>query len=123
MITLGVSTNQTDLQVDYLAVDFAREDIYERIKDKLSLLNGNVAVLVNNVGMVNSIPEYFAQMAPSDFHRKLVNTNVLSMTLMSELVLKTMATQRRGIIINVSSFCGVSEFPLYAAYSACKSPQ
>ena len=101
-------------------MDFSRQDIYEQVKDKLYNLRGNVSVLVNNVGSINSVPKYFTDVA-DDFNRKLVNTNVLAMTMMCELVLDKMVKQKKGIVINISSFCGLSEIPLYSAYSASKA--
>ena len=100
-------------------MDFSRVDIYERIEKKIESLAGTVAVLVNNVGIVFHIPEYFASY-PKDYNRETVNVNVLSVTLMCQIALKPMLKQKRGVIINISSFAGLTVFPMFSTYSACE---
>lgn len=113
-------------KIDYLAVDFSRTDIYESIKGKVDSLKGRVYLLVNNVGMLHSVPEYFAEM-PEKYHQTLVNTNILSMTLMCEIALKKMLAENesegkrpKGVIINISSSLAPQVFPLFNTYGACK---
>lgn len=101
-----------------MAVDFSRSDIYEKITEKVDKLDGAVAVLVNNVGLSHNIPEYFTKF-PENLNKNMVMANVLSTTMMSEIVLKLMVNQKRGIVINISSLVGCCEFPMFASYSAC----
>jgi 17beta-estradiol 17-dehydrogenase / very-long-chain 3-oxoacyl-CoA reductase len=108
-------------------VDFSRTDIYDRIRTKLESLDGSIHILVNNVGTAHPAPEYFAS-EPGDYHLNLINTNCVSVTLMSEIVLQIWAkkpnvqSQQRpkGVIVNISSAAGLLETPLYSSYSACK---
>ena len=116
------------IEIDFLAVDFSRTDIYELIERKLDTLKGTIRILVNNVGVSHSSPEYFTEY-PKGFHQQLINVNIVSLTSMSEMVLRIMCQNRkvkgqrspRGIVINVSSLAGAyGGAPLMSTYSACK---
>lgn len=123
--------------IQWLVVDFSRVDIYDSIEAKLRSLvsntnnthkqNNRIYILVNNVGTTYHIPEYFAYY-PVGYNQMLINVNIVSITRMCEIVLKIMLEQVslananifNGIIINISSGAGVTEFPLFSTYSACK---
>lgn len=119
------------MQIEILQVDFSTTDIYDEIRAKLQSLDGPIHVLVNNVGCVHHCPEYFAS-HPDGYHLKLINVNIVSMTLMSEIVLRIMtktkqtpsdpilSSRPRGVIINISSLAGVINFPLSSTYCSCK---
>lgn len=121
--------------METLAVDFSQhpqddgsKNIYDQIEKKINQLPGPVSLLVNNVGMSISFPDYFVN-NDKEYLRKILNCNMLSVTLMSHLVLtggsgkdegKGMVPNMRGIIINVGSFAGDTEFAMFAAYSSSK---
>lgn len=109
-----------------MTVDFSRSDIYESIEHKLKTLNGKVYILVNNVGTIHHVPEYFANY-PNGFNISLINTNIVSVTAMSEIVLRIMMrqpkvrreTKTNGIIINISAGMALSPHPMWSTYAAC----
>lgn len=114
-------------KVDYLAVDFSQLDIYERIGEKLNSLEGQVKVLVNNVGIMQTLPEYFHLQKPPGFHQRLINVNISAMTNMCSLVIPMMLKAEvdkvnpvKGVIINIGSGAGHAPLPLLSTYSACK---
>ena len=85
-------------------------------------------MLVNNVGIMYNGCEYFHS-HPDNFHRNLINANIMSATMMSEIVLRIMVKQKddpkrknpaKGVVINLSSFLGCAPFPLFNSYCACK---
>ncbi|CAG2122622.1 unnamed protein product, partial [Medioppia subpectinata] len=91
-------------QVKIIAADFSRTDIYDKIAKELNQLEV-IDVLVNNVGIVYHIPEYFLKIG-SAFNEQYLNVNCVSALKMSEIVLPKMCQNRRGIIINISSAIG-----------------
>jgi len=115
-------------KIEHLAVDFSSVDIYDKIQAKLESLDGPIHVLVNNVGTAYNIPEYFANFPPG-LNLRIINTNIVSVTRMCEIVIKLMQRQHfdskinpaRGVIINISSAAGATEIPMFSTYSASKS--
>lgn len=68
-----------------IAVDFASEDIYDKIKTGLAGLE--IGVLVNNVGMSHEYPKYFSDIPDLDnMIKKMININILSVCKMTQLV-------------------------------------
>lgn len=107
--------------VKLMAVDFTQESIYKNIAEEVKALNGNVHVLINNVGMAYKYPEYFTKIPNSDkFISDILNCNILSVTRMTHIVLPLMEARRSGIIINISSYSALFPTPLLAMYSASK---
>jgi 17beta-estradiol 17-dehydrogenase / very-long-chain 3-oxoacyl-CoA reductase len=51
----------------------------------------------------------------------MINVNILSVTEMTAIVLPHMEKQRRGLIINISSFSAVYPTPLLSLYAATKN--
>ncbi|XP_012646023.1 very-long-chain 3-oxoacyl-CoA reductase [Microcebus murinus] len=103
-----------------IAVDFASEDIYDKIKTGLAGLE--IGVLVNNVGMSYEYPEYFLDIPDLDNTiKKLINVNILSVCKMTRLVLPRMVERSKGVILNISSASGVLPVPLLTIYSATKA--
>lgn len=103
-----------------IAVDFASEDIYDKIKTSLAGLN--IGVLVNNVGMSYEYPEYFLEVPDLDNTiKKLISVNILSVCKMTRLVLPGMVERSKGVILNISSASGMLPVPLLTIYSATKA--
>ncbi|KAM4845793.1 very-long-chain 3-oxoacyl-CoA reductase [Thomomys bottae] len=103
-----------------IAVDFTSEDIYDKIKAGLADLE--VGVLVNNVGVSYEYPEYFLDIPDLDNTiKKLINTNVLSVCKVTQLVLPGMVERSKGVILNISSASGMLPVPLLTVYSATKA--
>lgn len=91
-------------------------EIYDGLRDKLAGLD--IGILVNNVG-VSHYPEFFGNMKQEDAW-KMLNVNVLSVTMMTHTILPDMAAKGRGLIINVASAAGLTPTPLLSMYSGTK---
>ena len=104
-----------------IAADFTEQDsIYENIKKRLADLD--IGVLINNVGMSYSHPEYFDVFGQSDKTlTNLINCNITSLTKMTAIVLPSMVKKRKGIIINNASASGRIPTPFLTVYSASKA--
>jgi 17beta-estradiol 17-dehydrogenase / very-long-chain 3-oxoacyl-CoA reductase len=103
------------LKVKTIALDFNRDDIYDKIETELNKLD-LIDVLVNNVGTIHRM-EYFTKI-PVAYNKTYFNVNMLSYTKMIEIILPKMVQQKRGIIINISSQAGERPVPLMTTYAA-----
>jgi short-subunit dehydrogenase len=106
-------------KIKILAIDFNRTDIYDIINQELNKLQ-EIKVLVNNVGVMYHLPEYFTEIEET-FNDSYTNVNMVSAAKMLEIVLPKMVAKRSGIIINISSSLSDEPTPLYATYAASKS--
>jgi len=107
-------------EVRVLAVDFTQNDIYDRLEATIGSLD-DIHVLINNVGISYSYPEYFTQIPDSQkLIESIINCNIISMTRIIELVLPKMEAKRRGVIINLSSYSASYPMPLLSLYASSK---
>src|SRR6478736_7000645 len=78
---------------------------------------GRIDVLVNNAG--NFYAGFFEELSPEDF-RAQVETNLFGPLNVTRAVLPVMRTQRRGLIVTVSSTAGITGQAFVSAYAAAK---
>ncbi|NXL95388.1 DHB3 dehydrogenase, partial [Alectura lathami] len=108
----------TGQMVKIIQADFTKNSVYENIEKGLQGLE--IGVLVNNVGMLhNPLPCRFLN-AP-DIDENLINCNIISVTKMTQIILKQMERRQKGLILNLSSGLGTFPCPLYTIYSASKA--
>ncbi|XP_054476132.1 very-long-chain 3-oxoacyl-CoA reductase-A [Anoplopoma fimbria] len=112
--------DQYKVETRTIAVDFGNADIYNKIEEGLTGLE--IGVLVNNVGVSYSYPEYYLQIPDLDnFITNMINVNVTSVCQMTRLVLPRMAERSKGVVLNISSASGMYPVPLLTVYSSTKA--
>ncbi|RXM99832.1 Very-long-chain 3-oxoacyl-CoA reductase-A [Acipenser ruthenus] len=104
-----------------IAVDFGQGvGIYQTIEKGLAGLE--IGVLVNNVGISYSYPEYFLDVPDlGNMINNMISINVTSVCQMTRLVLPGMVERSKGAILNISSASGMYPVPLLTLYSSTKS--
>jgi len=108
------------IQCKILAIDFSKFD--DNAKSTLSneVKNIDVGIVVNNVGISYDYTTYFHEIT-NERVEQLISMNVESTTYVTRIILPQMLERKKGAIINISSFAGVSTSPLLSQYGAAKS--
>uniref|UniRef100_A0A8C3APT7 3-ketoacyl-CoA reductase n=1 Tax=Cyclopterus lumpus TaxID=8103 RepID=A0A8C3APT7_CYCLU len=108
--------DQYKVETRTIAVDFGRSDIYDKIEAGLTGLE--IGVLVNNVGVSYTYPEYYLQIPQLDnFITNMINVNVTSVCQVSS----SPTTLSKGVVLNISSASGMYPLPLLTVYSSTKA--
>lgn len=105
-----------------IAVDFSNFSEADKSTVKSALQDLPIAVLVNNVGMSYSYPQYFndgeCKEQLADF-KTLLDLNVVSCVEMTRIVLPLMEARKKGVVVNMSSgssvMGGCPNLTMYAA--------
>lgn len=102
-------------------VDFTGgPEIYDKIRSAIK--GKEIGVLVNNIGIGNAAPDYFLSYPDREkFTQDLIKCNVTSIPTMCSIVMPRMVERKRGLVINLSSFLGVTCSTMAAAYGASKA--
>ncbi|KAG1933245.1 very-long-chain 3-oxoacyl-CoA reductase-A [Pimephales promelas] len=103
-----------------IAVDYSQADIYPKIEKGLAGLE--IGILVNNVGISYTYPEFFLHIPDlENFITTMINVNITSVCQMTRLVLPRMEARAKGVILNISSASGMFPLPLLTIYSSTKA--
>lgn len=111
-----LSTSQAP--VHFVACDLEKsESIDGCVERSLALLGGRVDILVNGAGIQHRAD---AVDFPEEQWRRILDTNLTALFLVSQKVSRTMLAQKYGKIINIASMCSFFGSVRIPAYSASK---
>lgn len=109
------------VETDFIVADFSKgREAYQAIKEGLK--DREIGILVNNVGLFYTYPDYFTNLS-EDMLWDMINVNIASANMMVHIVLPGMVEKRKGAIVNVSSASCCQPTPMLTIYGASKSTQ
>ena len=100
------------------AVDVTSRESIEALIEATVAAHGRIDVLVNNAGITRDT--LLLRMKPADWD-DVIATNLTSVFISTQAVMKTMLKQRAGSIINIGSVVGLTGNAGQANYSAAKA--
>lgn len=103
-----------------LAMDFAQDKDTDYEALKALIQDKDISILVNNVGLSHDIPVPFAQTSESEM-KNIIAVNCTATLRVTKTVLPSLMQKRRGLIITMASFAGLTPTPLLATYSGSKA--
>ncbi|KAI0294105.1 3-ketoacyl-CoA reductase [Multifurca ochricompacta] len=110
----------SDVQTNTFVIDFASADD-KRWDALLEVLKPiEVGVLVNNVGVSHEFPTDFVDTSPEEL-TTIVDVNVSATLRITSLIAPSMASRKKGLILNIGSFAGAAPTPMLAVYSGSKA--
>jgi len=90
----------------------------DRLVEELAARTLVPTILINNAGF--GYFDQFVQQRREDMEA-LIQVNVRALTILCRRIGESMAEQRSGAILNVSSFAAIAPIPRYAVYSGAKA--
>ncbi|OJT02502.1 Very-long-chain 3-oxoacyl-CoA reductase [Trametes pubescens] len=116
------STGDRKVQAKAVTMDFSKlDDTVQWSKLETELSGLDIGVLINNAGKSYQYPEDFHATKTQDME-DIVTINISSVVRLTKMLLPGMVERKRGLIVNMGSFSGISvASPMLSAYAGSKS--
>lgn len=102
----------------YLPADVTQPSAVERMVAEVVERFGTIDILINNAGVNRHA--LLPLMQPEQWH-EVIDVNLSGVFHCTKAVVRPMALQRRGVIVNISSILGVRSLAAHANYNAAKA--
>jgi short-subunit dehydrogenase len=111
---------QKNYEVEVIGIekDLSREENCVALINEINILNLQVNILINNVGVGGT---FFFEKGNIQFYEKLIRLNVLATTLITRLLLDNLKKCEESYILNVGSMAGFFYLPKKHVYGASKA--
>lgn len=108
------------VQTKVHAMDFAanKDSDFKALNKLISELD--ISMLINNVGQSHSIPVPFNETTEAEM-KDIITINCVGTLRVTQLVTPGMIQRKRGLILTMGSFGGLTPTPLLATYSGSKA--
>ena len=106
------------IQASVIAQDLSVSDAVDRVVGELAARGITIDILINNAGFATYGP--FVQ-TPIAEEARLLQVNVIALTMLTKRLLPTMIQRRHGRVLNVASTAAFQPGPLMAVYYASKA--
>lgn len=110
-----------NVETAVIDVDFTSgPEIYDKIKDRVK--GREIGILVNNVGLSFSCPDFFLNIPNREkMIQDIIRCNITSMPMMCSIVMPQMVQRKKGVIINISSLSAIVPAANLTVYSGSKA--
>ncbi|KAJ8611000.1 hypothetical protein MRB53_038213 [Persea americana] len=115
-----LSTGPKSVQTKTLAMDFTKNSDADYKKLEAMIKDLDLAVLINNVGLSHDIPVPFLSTSDKEI-ADIVTVNITGTLRITKLVAPLLVKRKRGLILTMASFGGITPTPLLATYSGSKA--
>ena len=105
-------------EIEIYKADVSKRDEVEKMVEYIINKYGTIDVLVNNAGI--DLVKLFTDVSDEDWNY-VINTNLYSTFVTSQIVLKEMINKKVGCIINISSIFGIIGASCESIYSISKA--
>ena len=107
-----------EIEIEIFKADVSKREEVRKLVDFTIQKYGKIDVLINNAGVDKC--QLFTDITDEDWNT-IINTNLNSVFMMSQEVLKNMIYNKSGCIINISSIWGITGASCEVAYSVSKA--
>ncbi|RWS21396.1 hydroxysteroid dehydrogenase-like protein 3, partial [Leptotrombidium deliense] len=93
--------------------------IYRNITSQLQEYSNKIGILINNAGVITNKPDVYLNLCDDEIMQN-VKVNVAGVLMVTKAVLPFMVSNKKGLLVNMSSFTCLVPVPLEGIYSASK---
>ncbi|XP_023229320.1 inactive hydroxysteroid dehydrogenase-like protein 1 [Centruroides sculpturatus] len=102
----------------YIPVDLGNDIAFHRVAEEAR--GKDISVVINNAGIIGNVPCLFLSETDTNL-LSMINLHVKAVVNLSQLMLSSMLSKKRGIVVTISSFSSIYPVPCFSHYSSCKA--
>jgi 17beta-estradiol 17-dehydrogenase / very-long-chain 3-oxoacyl-CoA reductase len=115
-----ITSSTNPVSVGTLAIDFSSPSETDYVHLTNALASKPIAILINNVGQSHSIPVPFTETTLPEL-QNIIRINCEATLRVTQTVLPRMLPQKRGLVLTMGSFAGLTPTAYLATYSGSKA--